>query len=496
MDKLTVFLNRQVRKNYLVIGIVLIGFLLRVWNFQELFMYSHDQDLSAWAVLDIWERGHLRLIGQETSVSGVFIGAGYYYLLIPFYLLFGMSPLGGVFLSIILGVFGVFSCYFVFKYITNERIALVGSLIYATSFLVVMTEREVVPTMPVFLWTSWYLYSLGLILKGKQQVGFILSAFLIGLAWHLNLALIILAPLIIMAFVFSKKKLDLRAAFWGGIVLFVTNMPLLLFEMRHGFSQTKAIVGALMKSENVSIDRLAKFDRVMQLVVTNVNRIFGMNLLDISHLGVFYVAIGIVLFVGWAELLGKKIWVLMATWLVLIPLFFTFNSINTSEYYLNAMTIVWILLVSTFIVKLRDYKKEIAWIVLAFIVGLGIKQFWGMNINRSGYVEKRQLVREIKKDALVHGFPCVSVSYITDPGYDMGYRYLYRLEKMHVNRPSSESPVYSIVFPHSKVDRIDKSFGALGLIFPDYGRYNEEKVKETCSGANSNLTDPLFGFPY
>jgi hypothetical protein len=76
----------------------------------------------------------------------------------------------------------------------------------------------------------------------------------------------------------------------------------------------------------------------------------------------------------------------------------------------------------------------------------------------------------------------------------LGYRYLFYLEDMHVNNPSSGSPVYTIVFPHSMVDHIDKAFGALGLIYPDYTKYALTAVTESCSGENSNITDPLFGY--
>ena len=65
---------------------------------------------------------------------------------------------------------------------------------------------------------------------------------------------------------------------------------------------------------------------------------------------------------------------------------------------------------------------------------------------------------------------------------------------MHVNRPVSGSPVYSIVFPHDKVNRLDKFFGALGLVLPDYGKYTKEEIEKSCSGANSNLTEPMFGY--
>ena len=65
---------------------------------------------------------------------------------------------------------------------------------------------------------------------------------------------------------------------------------------------------------------------------------------------------------------------------------------------------------------------------------------------------------------------------------------------MHVNRPISNSPVYTIVYPHNLVNSIDKAFGSLGLIYPDYDRYNKEEVEKSCIGANSNLTDPMFGY--
>jgi len=72
--------------------------------------------------------------------------------------------------------------------------------------------------------------------------------------------------------------------------------------------------------------------------------------------------------------------------------------------------------------------------------------------------------------------------------------YFFYLNKMHVNQPESGSPVYTIVFPLSLVDKVDKRFGSLGLILPDYKHYNEEDVLESCRGENANLTDPMFGY--
>ena len=69
----------------LVIGIALF---FRLYKLREFYIFEHDQDLYSFIVRDILS-GHFRLIGQLTSIDGVFIGPLYYYLLAPFYALFG-----------------------------------------------------------------------------------------------------------------------------------------------------------------------------------------------------------------------------------------------------------------------------------------------------------------------------------------------------------------------------------------------------------------------
>src|SRR3989304_7447827 len=104
-----------IRRNRLLFLILLFGLILRAYHPLSLFQYSHDQDLGGWFVRDVLVSHHFRLVGQETSSHGVFVGPYFYYLQIPFYLLTQMDPLGSVLLPIILGVFTVFSFYFVFK---------------------------------------------------------------------------------------------------------------------------------------------------------------------------------------------------------------------------------------------------------------------------------------------------------------------------------------------------------------------------------------------
>lgn len=489
-------IKKFIVKNYLFLIILGLGLFLKSYKPLQFFIYSHDQDLAGWIIKDILVNKHLRLIGQETSSHGVFIGPVFYYLLIPFYLLFNMDPMGGVVMVTLLGVFGIWSFYFVFLKIFNKPTGLIASLIYATSFYTVLTDREVVPTTPVIMWTVWFLYSLHLILRGEQKKGFILGGILLGLVWNFNLALAIIAPLVLIAFFLGRRRININAAILGIASLMLTSLPLILFELRHGFTQTKAVLGSLTTGQGDFSGILTKFNRAITLISKNTTGLLWGSFINIEHKWALYILIGLLFFIAIKKLIKKELVILWSIWLATYVVFFSLNGIILSEYYFNGMTVIWIGIVSVIISSLFNqerFKKLAISLIVLFLV-VNIYRFFSASIPRIGYIEKKQLVAYIKEDALVHDYPCVAVSYITKPGYNFGYRYFFWQEDMHVNNPNSESPVYTIVFPHELVDRIDKNFGSLGLILPNYEKYTEEEIETSCSGENSNLTDPMFGY--
>lgn len=487
------------KSNYWVILILAVGLFLRLYKPLDFYIYNHDGDLASWIVKDVVVNHHFRLIGQETSVHGVFIGALFYYLLIPFYLIGKMDPLGGIVLSTLIGTFAIFSFYWVFTKIFNKKVGLVAALIYCLSFYTVLTDREVVPTTPAMLWSAWFLYCAYLLYKGEQKKGFILSAIMISLIWQINLALILLIPLLLISLVLGKVKINFKSLLLGAVVLIITSSPFLLFETRHNFQQTRAIIASVTTNRNYipgTSTGINKFERVMTLASKNISGLLWGDLAGVSHMVAFYLLIGIFIFLVIKKALPVHLGIIFFCWQALYFIFFTINSLNLSEYYLNGMNVIWIGVLAVFLAYLIE-QKRLRILGLVLILGFAywnLYRFFIYRLNQIGYRQKKELVHYIKVDAQNHGYPCIAISYITNPGYDLGYRYFFWLEDMHVNQPWSNSPVYSIVFPLSKVDSFDKSFGALGLVLPDYKRYFSEKVKFSCSGANSNLTDPLFGY--
>lgn len=448
-----------------LIIIFVLGLFMRTYQLVARYGYGHDGDLASWIIKDVVVDKHPRLVGQLTSAPGIYIGPLFYYALIPFYLLTKMDPVGGLGLSVVISAASLFSLYYVINKLHGRKMAIMTFLFYAGSYLLAITDRGVVPTTPVVLWSVWFYYAVSV---GNLY----LSAFLFGLIWHIHLALGLLAPL-----VFSRKY-PLKTWLIAGLIFIFTSSPLILFEVKHGFIQTRSLViGFIIPGARP--DYFDKLHKVILYSARNINNIVGLN----NN----YLLPAILLM----SLLLHPRRRLFAGWILLYVIFFTLHPIILSEYYLNGLNILWLVAMGLIVARLPRLPAAI---LLAGFLGLNLFLFLSSGGDGNGYVERKNLVNYIAADAQKQSFPCIAVSYMTNPGYDLGYRYFFWLKNLHVNHPSSGSPVYTIVFPHTRAGRLDATFGGLGVVLPDQNRYFPDEIKKSCSGANSNLTDPMFGF--
>jgi hypothetical protein len=358
-----------------------------------------------------------------------------------------------------------------------------------------MTDREVNPTITVVLWSIWFLYSLHLILKKKTGEGLVLTAFLFAVSWQINLAFVILAPVSILALLVSKSMPKVSAIRNAIVFGLISLSPFLLFEVKNGFLQTKAILGSAVGG-GTPVNFSEKLDRTTTLLSKNIRNIYSGDFLNIPDKTAMLLMFGVFAFLVLYRKLRFKWALLFFVWILLYVVFFSHNPLNLSEYYLNGMAVLWVLLPSLLLEVLSKTKigEAIALFLLGIFVLANVIRFETIPVNKSGYTDRMNIVSEIKNDSMKHGYPCVAVSYITTPGNELGYRYLFYYQQVRVNLPKTEAPVYTIVFPHSMVDKIDKSFGALGLIYPDYKKYTSEGISKSCGDLNQNLTEPLFGF--
>ncbi|MBI3103949.1 hypothetical protein HYZ05_03330 [Candidatus Daviesbacteria bacterium] len=488
----------MIRSQILLLGfILLLSFFFRTYQVVERFEFAHDGDLYSWIVKDIVINHHPRLIGQLTSAPGIYIGPIFYYLLIPFFMITRMDPIGAALFAILLGLTTTISYYWVFSRIFKKGVGLIGAFLYAVLLTSVGSDRWVVPTITTSLWAVWYFYTLIMLSRGKFYI-FWLLGILIGLIWHIHIALIPTLLAVPAAIFLSRKIPNFKQISIFLISLFITSIPLILFEFKHNFIQTLSLIENFTFRQEGGPTGFYRIQLVLGMITKNINQLlFAPNSFNLTNNLLFTAAFllsGILLIK--TKLISFKETVSLYAWIIGPILFFSLSSAPVSEYYFTNTNVMFIAGIAlAFYYLLRRFKKEI--LVLALLLLIPLKNFYFLttqNYYNKGYLEKKSVVDFIVDDARVKKFPCFSINYITSFGENTGFRYFFYLKNAHIAVAGRGSPVYSIVIPdeYAKAE-VKVKFGHIGVITPQEIP-SHELMKDACSGANTNITDPLFGY--
>lgn len=488
----------KLSRDHLILGLILaVGLFFRIYQPASRLEFAHDGDLYSWIVKDIVVDRHIRLIGQQTSATGIFIGPLFYYMLVPFFLLFKMDPIGGVVPITIIGMITIFSYYWIFAKLFNKIVGLIGAFLQAVLLSPVYFDRAVVPSTPTNLWIIWYFFCVVSISRGNYKVLWILGL-LIGLIWHIHIALLPALIAIPVAILLSKKLPSSKAIFPFLASFFLTSAPLFLFEHRHNFSQAKSLYANFFQSHGSGDAGWDKINLVIMYLGHNLERLFFFP--NSMHLGtqtIAYLFLVLPLGLYILKVIKTKETLIFYAWIAGVILFYGLSSSQISEYYLTNVEVVFMALVSLAFFKLFQSNTWGRWIVFALLTTILVKNlnfFLTEERYKKGYKERKAAAEFIVQDAKDKEFPCIAISYVTPPGENVGFRYFFWLNDLHVNEPKSGSPVYTIVFPKDFIDVKGRAlFGQIKIVGPD-NVASREKIMQSCSGQNSNLVNPMFGF--
>lgn len=468
----------------ILLVILLVALFFRVFKLDIFYIYEHDQDLYSWIVKDIWIDHHLRLIGQVTSIEGVFIGPLFYYLLVPFFALGGMNPISAAYFATLIGLITVGSIYFVFQRFFGKTAGLFGAAIYATSLGPVFMDRWVVPTQPTTLWCVWLLYTVFSLSEGKTK-SLIMAAILVGLVWHIHVALLPLTPLLLFSFFLAKQKLTPKiVGFSLAAFLFLTT-PFWIFEIKHNFLQTKSLFFTSGEAGHV-LKGWVKFLKILD--ATKI--ILRTSLFDNWDVPYWLVPLMTSLnfaFAIYKKLLTKKQIIVLIAWVVLVLTVQMVTNNPISEYYVSNLTIIPVLLCSLVLAFIWKQRKIKYLALLLILIYSAINTYFLVNKPEDWhhYKYKEQTVEFIRQDASKNNYQCISEDYInTFLGTAVGFRYLTWWKGLHLVKLESGAPKYTIVIPYDAIDksRLSGQFHYFGVIAPPSGQsYN-----------SSNCNDPKY----
>ncbi len=495
------------KKHLPFILIFLLAFFLRVYRLNDFFGYGHEQDLQAWIVKDILLDHHPRLIGQETSLHGLFIGPLYYYILIPFFAIFNLNPLSSYIPITIISLLTLLSVYYVVLKLYGKVEAVISSLIYAFSPTIVLLDRWVVPTQPTLLWTIWFFYVLTSFSRGNYKV---LPIFIVltGVMWHIHIAFLPLLALVPIALLLSKKsfvkefkRINKKYLAAATAIFIVLIFPFFFFETRHGFQQIKGLVNINKPIAGEAVElREGKYK--VYVIAENINRVAWQSLfykVNPNRPIIAYIPVALLIFLPLIYFLykrgklSKKELFIFYLWVLDVALSQYFSKRIMSEYYFNNLIILSVIIFSLFVSLLYSKKstKKVAGLFLIIFSLYGIQKIIFKHSLVGEYKDKSRIAKFIGEDSNKNNYPCVGINYIGDIPVRYGYRYLLWKNRVKQIAPGADIPVYSIVQP-STISEAEVAFssGNIGVILPVNTKVSDESV---CNQAERQLL-PLNGF--
>lgn len=334
------------------------------------YVFGYDQGRDYLAVKSIVIDHKPALIGAElgagySGISYVFHGPFYYYLLsIPF-VIFKGDPYGGVVLMLLFGIASVIFSFYLGKKIFGPAGAIVVALLVAISPPLISQARFIWNPHPstLFILLAFYF---SFLMQKKRNLFIFLAAFFAAFTYNFDLGIAIpmcIATLFYSVLVVRLSKLKEYGLLFLGF--FLGFLPMVLFELRHGFLGIKNILLYLLSSNSSQALFSNKYiaNHYGSLVYNFIDTFPGQSYVPYDLLTIVFFGIFIYFFLNEKDATWKK----FLLFLISLPVitFIIFFPLRNAIYghYLVDLNLIYIFLFAYVFVK--SYQiRNILFIVL------------------------------------------------------------------------------------------------------------------------------------
>lgn len=232
----------------LLLIIILLSLFFRFYKLAEFFPFGMDQEYELFLVKNITHGVHIPLIGVNAGDTGIYLGPIFIYLSVIPYLLFWGNPLGFAFTASATGVLTTIVLFYVVREMFSQKAAYFSSFIYSVSFLASFYDRNywnpsAVPLLSLLIGFTIYQINLK-----KYKYLYYLALFF-GLTLHTNLSLLIFTPLIFWVLIKHFRHMGIKIFAYSLGIFLLLQLPLIIFEFRHNYTNTKAVISMLSGSK-------------------------------------------------------------------------------------------------------------------------------------------------------------------------------------------------------------------------------------------------------
>lgn len=428
--------------NKLLVFILILGAFLRLFNIGEYMTFLGDEGRDAIVVRQFLVAFDPILIGPGTSVGSMYLGPLYYYFMAPWLWISNFSPIGP---AIGVALLGILTIWLVFKATTDwssKKVGLLAAFLYAISPTVIVYSRSSwnPNIMPFFalltVYATWKAFKdskFSYLIVAAVSFAFVLQSHYLGL---------LLAPVVAWIYfwnIFSFDGQKINFKFNKNIFKFtiisigiflVLMSPLLIFDARHDFLNSKALYKFLtVRQETVSIKPWSALPKIYPIFEQiNASVLTAKNELGAMIISWFLVAAtGFYLFFK-----RNKLWPILhlVVWYLFGLIGFGLYKQHIYDHYFGFLFPVVVIIFSYYIARVWESKNLLLkFIVLLFVLYIAALNFIKnpLNFHPNKQMQRSMNVaREVDKISAGQRY---NFAVIADSNYEAGYEYFLRLYK-------------------------------------------------------------------
>lgn len=237
----------------ILLAILLIGVFMRLYKISGYMTFLGDEGRDVIIVRRLLIEHHPPLIGPGTSIGNMYLGPAYYYMMAIPLMVANFSPVGPAVFIAILGIVTIFFVWWVVREwfpAYDEQTqwgALLAALLYAISPVIIIYSRSswnpnIMPFFSLatvyFMWRVWQKNEIKSLVVVGASFAFVLQSHYLGL---------LLGPVLGILWVLSYLRVESKKKFIvysiiSSILFLALMSPLAIFDFRHNFINSKAII--------------------------------------------------------------------------------------------------------------------------------------------------------------------------------------------------------------------------------------------------------------
>lgn len=439
-------------KDFWVLFLILaLAAVLRFYKISEYMTFLGDEGRDAIIVRRIFTELHPPLIGPGTSIGSMYLGPLYYYMMAPALLLFNFSPVGPAVQIAALGVVTVFLVWYITRKFFGNTASVIAAFFYAISPTVIIFSRSSwnPNIMPFF--SLLCMYSIWKVWKEKKYHWLLILGITFAFVMQSHYLGLLLVPTIFIYYVLSyikaKKSLDnakiFKYSIYGYGIFLLLMSPLLLFDLRHNFMNSKAMYQFFtVRQTTVSVKPWNAVPKIPDLFVQINQSLITAGNANVSKWFSVFVAFGVLFLIYKSYKENKKNifespYLFLSLWMLFSLIGFGVYKQNIYDHYFGFVFVLPFILFAALSAKLIENKGVLKLAAISSILYLTL-----ININKNPlkFNPNRQLQRSqnVSQKILSEsaGKP-FNLAVLAERNYEDGYRYFLELsgaQVMHADR--------------------------------------------------------------